>query len=148
VSVSLTSLLDDAAVAAAQADPFAREVVWTDVAIRSDSATCIAYLDFAPSPLMRGCPLVADHGFAVAYRLRVGSTTLALAWMAAGRGSVYLSEAAAHHSVRSSPACHLRCGRLRGHRPDRCTRGARRRGSSRGHGRAHAHTAARPAERA
>jgi myo-inositol-1(or 4)-monophosphatase len=102
-------------VAAAAADPFAGEVFWTDgtgAYVRRDgedgalapSAACRLVevnLDppFGNSPSARAVRLVAEPGFAERYRPRVLSTTLPLAWVAAGRRAAYVTDGQVLDSV-------------------------------------------------
>ncbi|MBM7518147.1 inositol monophosphatase family protein [Nocardioides nitrophenolicus] len=98
---------------AATSDPIAGEVFWTDgvrAALRSADGTD---LPLAPSRASRlvdvNCdgPLdrpfvgaqVIDAAFRAAFGPRVGSTTLALAWVAAGRRAGYVSDGAVVDSV-------------------------------------------------
>ncbi|NUS12030.1 MAG: inositol monophosphatase family protein [Streptomyces sp.] len=95
--------------AAAVADPFAGEVFGTDgetAWVRRDGAadeplaptpaTCL--VDVNLDPLRPGAPgfwaldLLANPGFDERFRTRVGSTTLALAWVAAGRRAAYVTD--------------------------------------------------------
>lgn len=93
---------------AASADPFADEVFWTDgirAYVRRDGAD----ESLAPSagshlvdvnldtsdprdPSFRAGRLIADPGFLGRFRPRVVSTTLAVAWVAAGRRAGYVTE--------------------------------------------------------
>ncbi|WP_410810775.1 inositol monophosphatase family protein [Micromonospora sp. 067-2] len=93
---------------AASADPFADEVFWTDGArayVRRDgvdaqltpsaeSGLVDVNLDppFPNSPDFRAVRLLADAGFVERFRPRVVSTTLALAWVAAGRRAAYVTD--------------------------------------------------------
>ncbi|PWU44400.1 phosphatase [Micromonospora globispora] len=93
---------------AASADPFADEVFWTDGArayVRRDGADEA----LAPSagshlvdvnldtrdpsdPNFRAGRLIADPGFLGRFHPRVVSTTLAVAWVAAGRRAAYVTD--------------------------------------------------------
>ncbi|WP_327663241.1 MULTISPECIES: inositol monophosphatase family protein [unclassified Streptomyces] len=101
--------------AAATADPFSGEVFWTDgerSAVRLDGADgplvpsarsqlVDINLD-APDPFspdFRAARLIADPEFAVRFRPRVVSTTLAVAWVAAGRRAAYVTDGDLRDSV-------------------------------------------------
>ncbi|MER5649791.1 inositol monophosphatase family protein [Streptosporangium sp. NPDC002524] len=93
---------------AASADPFAEEVFWTDgerAYVRRDgedeelvpsagSRLVDVNLDppFPNEPGFRAVRLLADPGFAERFHARVLSTTLALAWVAAGRRAAYVTD--------------------------------------------------------
>ncbi|BBB00079.1 putative phosphatase [Actinacidiphila reveromycinica] len=94
---------------AAVADPFGDEVFLTDgerawarragaddvpLAPASDSRLVDVNLDppFPGAPGFRAVDLLAHPGFAERFRPRVGSTTLALAWVAAGRRAAYVTD--------------------------------------------------------
>ncbi|MFG2356217.1 inositol monophosphatase family protein [Streptomyces sp. NPDC048521] len=101
--------------AAATADPFSGEVFWTDGAragVRGDgadedltpsagSALVDVNLDppFPNAPGFRAARLLADPGFAERFRPRVVSSTLALAWVAAGRRAAYVTDGDLRDSV-------------------------------------------------
>ncbi|MFE9255338.1 inositol monophosphatase family protein [Streptomyces sp. NPDC006879] len=94
--------------AAAVADPFSDEVFFTDgeiarvrqgpserpLAPTSDSGLVDVNLDppFPSSPAFRAVELLAHPRFIERFRPRVLSTTLALAWVAAGRRAAYVSD--------------------------------------------------------
>ncbi|MET8683853.1 inositol monophosphatase family protein [Streptomyces sp. NPDC004732] len=98
--------------AAAVADPFSGEVFHTDgtsarvrhyegsegvdglLAPTSDTRLVDVNLDppFPGAPGFRGVDLLAHPGFAARFRPRVVSTTLALAWVAAGRRAAYVTD--------------------------------------------------------
>ncbi|MBY8874380.1 inositol monophosphatase family protein [Micromonospora sp. PLK6-60] len=94
--------------AAAAADPFTDEVFWTDGAggyVRrgdadeplvptAESRIVDVNLDppFANAPAFRGVDLLADERFVARFRPRVVSTTLAVAWVAAGRRAAYVTD--------------------------------------------------------
>jgi myo-inositol-1(or 4)-monophosphatase len=93
---------------AASADPFAEEVFWTDgdhayvrrdgadeeLTPSPDSRLVDVNLDspFPNEPNFRAVRLLADPGFIKHFRPRVVSTTLALAWVAAGRRAAYVTD--------------------------------------------------------
>jgi myo-inositol-1(or 4)-monophosphatase len=108
------ALVDEggAVTAAVQADPFAREAFWTagagawsrnpdgqDRPLRADAASGLVSVDCEPSARSLAGRLLVDPGFPDHLRPRVLSTTLALAWVAAGRMAAYLTEGAVHRSV-------------------------------------------------
>ncbi|MEU4537374.1 inositol monophosphatase family protein [Streptosporangium sp. NPDC023825] len=93
---------------AASADPFADEVFWTDgdrahvrrdgvdeeLVPSSESRLVDLNLDppFPNEPGFRAVRLLADPRFAERFQPRVLSTTLALAWVAAGRRAAYVTD--------------------------------------------------------
>ncbi|KOV56186.1 inositol monophosphatase family protein [Streptomyces sp. MMG1121] len=102
--------------AAATADPFSGEVFWTDgeaARVRSGdgaderltpsagSALVDVNLDppFPNAPRFRAARLLADPGFAERFRPRVISSTLAVAWVAAGRRAAYVTDGDLRDSV-------------------------------------------------
>jgi len=94
--------------AAACADPFSGEVFWADgtrAGLRSDGADATltpsaesglvdVNLDppFPNAPGFRAVSLLTDEAFARRFRPRVVSTTLAVAWVAAGRRAAYITD--------------------------------------------------------
>ena len=100
---------------AASADPFTDEVFWTDGSrawVRSDgvdeqlvpsgeSRLVDVNLDppFPNDPDFRAVRLLADPGFVERFRPRVVSTTLAVAWVAAGRRAAYVTDGHLRDSV-------------------------------------------------
>jgi myo-inositol-1(or 4)-monophosphatase len=100
---------------AVSADPFAREVFWTDGAracLRRDgvdaplapsagSRLVDVNLDppFPNGRAFRAVELLADEEFAACFRPRVLSTTLAVAWVAAGRRAGYVTDGNLKDSV-------------------------------------------------
>ncbi|MGW0212318.1 inositol monophosphatase family protein [Streptomyces sp. NPDC003233] len=101
--------------AAATADPFSGEVFWTDgeaAWVHSDgaderltpwagSALVDVNLDppFPNAPRFQAVRLLADPGFAERFRPRVISSTLAVAWVAAGRRAAYVTDGDLRDSV-------------------------------------------------
>jgi myo-inositol-1(or 4)-monophosphatase len=95
---------------AAVADPFSGEVFFTDgktAWVRHDGAdeqltptpsTQLVDVNLDPpfpgAPGFRAVELLRDPGFAERFRPRVVSTTLALAWVAAGRRAAYVTDGA------------------------------------------------------
>ncbi len=100
---------------AASADPFAEEVFWTDgshayvrrdgvdeeLTPSADSRLVDVNLDppFPNDPSFRAVRLLADTGFVEQFRPRVVSTTLAVAWVAAGRRAAYVTDGHLQDSV-------------------------------------------------
>ncbi|MFF3438460.1 inositol monophosphatase family protein [Streptosporangium sp. NPDC002721] len=94
--------------AAASADPFADEVFWTDgdrahvrrdgvderLVPSSESRLVDLNLDppFPNEPDFQVARLLTDPGFAERFHTRVLSTSLALAWVAAGRRAAYVTD--------------------------------------------------------
>jgi myo-inositol-1(or 4)-monophosphatase len=101
--------------AAATADPFSGEVFWTDgnrawlrigdadveLAPSADSRLVDVNLDppFPNAPGFRAVSLLADEAFYERFRPRVVSTTLAVAWVAAGRRAAYATDGHVRDSV-------------------------------------------------
>ncbi len=101
--------------AAVSADPFADEVFWTDgdhayvrrddvdekLTPSPDSRLVDVNLDppFPNAPGFRAVRLLADERFAERFRPRVVSTTLAVAWVAAGRRAAYVTDGHLRDSV-------------------------------------------------
>ena len=93
---------------AAAADPMADEVFWTDgsaaslrrggqiTRLQPDPRSRLVELNLDPpypsAPAFRAVRLAADPGFIRLFRPRVVSTTLALAWVAAGRRAAYVTD--------------------------------------------------------
>ncbi|MFF3917520.1 inositol monophosphatase family protein [Streptomyces sp. NPDC001852] len=101
--------------AAATADPFSGEVFWTDAEAAwvhrdghderltpwAGSALVDVNLDpsFPNAPGFQAVRLLADPGFAERFRPRVISSTLAVAWVAAGRRAAYVTDGDLRDSV-------------------------------------------------
>ncbi|MGC5021041.1 inositol monophosphatase family protein [Micromonospora sp. DT47] len=115
VSVNVALRVGTDVTVAASADPFAEEVFWTDGAqayVRhhgadveltpsADSRLVDVNLDppFPNKPRFRAVRLLADDGFVGRFRPRVVSTTLAVAWVAAGRRAAYVTDGDLRDSV-------------------------------------------------
>jgi myo-inositol-1(or 4)-monophosphatase len=111
VAVNVALVDTDRVTCAAVADPSVDELFWTDGSsacvrregldqpLEASAATHLVCLDAEASDRMRGARLLADRDLQARYRPRMLSTTLALAWVAAGRMSAYVSEGRAHRSV-------------------------------------------------
>jgi myo-inositol-1(or 4)-monophosphatase len=101
--------------AAASADPFSGEVFWTDgnsaclrsgdtdtgLAPSADSRLVDVNLDppFPNAPGFRAVNILAGETFSRRFRPRVVSTTLAVAWVAAGRRAAYVTDGHLRDSV-------------------------------------------------
>jgi len=108
VAVNVALRTRSGTIAAASADPFSGEVFWTDgdrACVRSgdvdtaltpspDSRLVDVNLDppFPKAPGFRAVNLLADPTFIERFRPRVVSTTLAVAWVAAGRRAAYVTD--------------------------------------------------------
>ncbi|MEU6204407.1 inositol monophosphatase family protein [Micromonospora musae] len=100
---------------AASADPFTGEVFWTDgtaayarrdgvderLTPSAESRLVDVNLDppFPNEPAFRAVRLLADPEFVAWFRPRVVSTTLAVAWVAAGRRAAYVTDGRLDDSV-------------------------------------------------
>ncbi|WP_405425905.1 inositol monophosphatase family protein [Micromonospora sp. NBC_00617] len=100
---------------AASADPFTNEVFWTDgaaayvrrggsdqrLAPSAESRLVDANLDppFPNKGVFSAARMLADEGFIEQFRPRVVSTTLAVAWVAAGRRAAYVTDGHLSNSV-------------------------------------------------
>jgi myo-inositol-1(or 4)-monophosphatase len=108
VAVNAALRIGSATTVAASADPFADEVFWTDgrsAYLRSDgtdqqlcpsaeSRLVEVNLDppFPNAPGFSAAQLLAETEFVEHFRARVVSTTLAVAWVAAGRRAAYITD--------------------------------------------------------
>ncbi|MGW5328423.1 inositol monophosphatase family protein [Streptomyces sp. NPDC004014] len=115
VGVNVALREGDAVTAAATADPFGGEVFWTDgdrallhrdgtdeeLAPSPESRLVDVNLDppFPNAPGFQAVRLLADPGFGRRFRPRVVSTTLAVAWVAAGRRAAYVTDGDLRDSV-------------------------------------------------
>ncbi|MFF5292118.1 inositol monophosphatase family protein [Paractinoplanes globisporus] len=104
VAVNVALRSGSSTLASASADPFAGEVYWTDgvrARVRRDgvdepltpsavSALVDVNID-PPYPADGPLAVLADPDFAARFRPRVVSTTLAVAWVAAGRRAAYVT---------------------------------------------------------
>jgi myo-inositol-1(or 4)-monophosphatase len=100
---------------AASADPFTNEVIWTDgtaaclrrgdvdqrLAPSAESRLVDVNLDppFPNNEVFFAARMLADEGFIEQFRPRVVSTTLAVAWVAAGRRTAYITDGHLRDSV-------------------------------------------------
>jgi myo-inositol-1(or 4)-monophosphatase len=116
VGVNGARRADGRVVAAATADPFSGEVYWTDgdAARLLDGAdeerdlvpspeSCLVDLNLDPpfpnAPGFLAARLLTDPAFTARFRPRVVSTTLAVAWVAAGRRAAYVTDGDLRGSV-------------------------------------------------
>lgn len=115
VSVNVALRVGAEVTVAASADPFTGEVFWTDgtrAATRrggrdepaqpwagSDLVDVNLDPPFPNDPTFRAALLLADRGFGARFRPRVVSTTLAVAWVAAGRRAAYVTDGHLRDSV-------------------------------------------------
>jgi len=112
VSVNVALRDGERDVAAASADPFAAEVFWTgdsgawvrragaDERLVPSAASQLVDLNLDPPfPSFRVARLLTLEGFAERFRPRVVSTTLAVAWVAAGRRAAYVTDGDLAESV-------------------------------------------------
>jgi myo-inositol-1(or 4)-monophosphatase len=118
VAVNVALRIGDSITTAAVADPFSTEVFWTDARIahvRSDgqdhpltpdATTHLVDVNLDPpfpnQDRFRTARLLHDEAFTNAFRPRVLSTTLALAWVAAGRHAAYITDGDLRDSVHFS----------------------------------------------
>ncbi|HVB42416.1 MAG TPA: inositol monophosphatase family protein [Streptosporangiaceae bacterium] len=100
---------------AASADPFAGEVFWTDgqhararrdgtdLTLRPSAVTNLVEVNIDPPfpnlDRFQAVRMLADSAFTAAFRPRVLSTTLPLAWVAAGRRAAYVTDGHLSDSV-------------------------------------------------
>jgi myo-inositol-1(or 4)-monophosphatase len=108
VSVNVALRTGTQVAVAASADPFAEEVFWTDgtgAYVRRDGlderlapSAKLGLVDLNLDPpfpnqrVFRAAWLLANEGFVTLFRPRVVSTTLAVAWVAAGRRAAYVTD--------------------------------------------------------
>lgn len=115
VAVNVGLRVGGAVTVAVAADPFAGETFWTagagafvrrdgrDLALVPDPGNGIVDLNLDPpfpnGESFRAARLLRDDAFIARFRPRVLSTTLALAWVAAGRRAGYVTDGHLHDSV-------------------------------------------------
>jgi myo-inositol-1(or 4)-monophosphatase len=118
VAVNVALRVGDGITTAAVADPFSAEVFWTDgttARVRSDGRdeplvpdTANSLVDvnldppFPNGDRFRTVRMLQDEAFTDRFRPRVLSTTLALAWVAAGRHAAYVTDGDVRDSVHFS----------------------------------------------
>jgi myo-inositol-1(or 4)-monophosphatase len=115
VAVNVALRVDGRTVVAAAADPFSDEVFWTagtgawvrragaDERLTPSSESRLVDVNLDPpfpnDPSFRAVRLLAERGFVERFRPRVVSTTLAVAWVAAGRRAAYVTDGHLRDSV-------------------------------------------------
>ncbi|MFF3855199.1 inositol monophosphatase family protein [Micromonospora sp. NPDC002575] len=115
VSVNVALQIGATVAVAASADPFAEEVFWTDgdaayvrrrdvderLVPSAESRLVDVNLDppFPNRDTFMAARMLADEGFIEQFRPRVVSTTLAVAWVAAGRRAAYVTDGHLRDSV-------------------------------------------------
>jgi myo-inositol-1(or 4)-monophosphatase len=115
VAVNVALRSDGRFLAAAVADPFNHEVYWTDMtsaclrsggrdsALRPDAGSRLVDLNFDPpfsnAPAFKASTLAADPAFEAAFRPRVVSSSIALAWVATGQRAAYVTDGDPRDSV-------------------------------------------------
>lgn len=108
VAVNVALRTGGSTVAAASADPFSGEVFWTDrggawvrfegvdAPLTPSAASALVDVNLDPpfpnAASFRAVSLLAAPGFVTRFRPRVVSTTLAVAWVAAGRRAAYVTD--------------------------------------------------------
>ncbi|GGS51471.1 inositol monophosphatase family protein [Actinokineospora fastidiosa] len=111
VAVNVALRVHGEITAAAVADPFSGEVFRTDGALAPDPASRIVDVDIDPPFPNRdrfsAARLLADPAFTARFRPRVLSTSLALAWVAAGKRAGYVTDGHLRDSVHFSAAIAL-----------------------------------------
>jgi myo-inositol-1(or 4)-monophosphatase len=123
VAVNVALRTGDAVTAAAVADPFTEEVFWTDgqaahlrqagtdrpLRPAPDARLVDVNIDppFANGPGFRAVRLLNDVAFTQRFGGRVTSTTLALAWVAAGRRAAYVTDGDMRDNVHFASAIAL-----------------------------------------
>jgi len=101
--------------AAAVADPFNREIFWTDglkgflrkdgadTPLAPDASSNLVDLNLDPpfsnAPAFKAATLAADSEFAAEFRPRVLSTSMALTWVANGQRAAYITDGDVRDSV-------------------------------------------------
>lgn len=114
-AVNVALCAGDRVLAAASADPLAGELFWTggtgawlrrggaDEPLVPSAASRLAEVNLDPpfpnAGRFRAAAMLAEPAFAASFRPRVLSTTLALAWVAAGRRAAYVTDGQLRGSV-------------------------------------------------
>ncbi|MFI5495325.1 inositol monophosphatase family protein [Actinoplanes sp. NPDC051859] len=114
-SVNVALITNSRCTAAASADPFTGEVFWTDGTaayvrhaeqdqrLAPSAASGLVDLNLDPpfpnKEVFSAARRLADEGFVARFRPRVVSTTLAVAWVAAGRRAAYVTDGHLQDSV-------------------------------------------------
>ncbi|MBB5873349.1 myo-inositol-1(or 4)-monophosphatase [Allocatelliglobosispora scoriae] len=123
VSVNVALRWGGEITAAASADPFADELFWTgggpaylrrdgmDEPLTPSPVTRLVDINVDPpvpnSPAFLAADLLADPAFTARFQPRVVSTTLAVAWVAAGRRAAYVTDGDLRDSVHFAPGIAL-----------------------------------------
>ncbi|MFC8599969.1 inositol monophosphatase family protein [Isoptericola sp. NPDC057191] len=119
VNVALAERDGERVLAAAVADPLTGEVLWTDgTRAWRQGPGATAHEGLSPDPVTRlinidvdnggqAPALVADTALRESFAVRVASTSLALAWVAAGRQAAYVTGAGVDGSVHFLPGVAL-----------------------------------------
>jgi myo-inositol-1(or 4)-monophosphatase len=123
VAVNVALRTEGRTTAAASADPFADEIFWTDgdrawrraggsdAPIAPDPVSRLVDLNLDPSfpngARFSAARLLSSVAFTAAFRPRVVSTTLAVAWVAAGRHAGYVTDGDLRDSVHFAPGIAL-----------------------------------------
>jgi len=115
VGVNVALTCDDRVMAAAVADPFSKEIFWSDGRsafvrtgdrerrLEPSGRSSLVDLNFDPpfpsAPGFRAVSLAADSRFAARFRPRVVSSSLALTWVATGQRAGYVTDGDLRDSV-------------------------------------------------
>ena len=112
VNVALSDVESETILAAAVADPLTREILWSDASgaylrdkagadfrLAPTSDSRLVDVDVDRSDNVVGPNLVAHPDFRATFAARVSSTSLALAWVAAGRRAGYVTDGTPAGSV-------------------------------------------------
>lgn len=115
VAVNVALKVSGHCLVAAVADPFNDEVFWTDGVsaclrassgdrpVRPDATSRLVDLNLDPpfpnAPAFKAVTLAGDSAFVAAFRPRVVSTSLALAWVATGQRAAYVTDGDVRDSV-------------------------------------------------
>ncbi|ETX07715.1 MAG: phosphatase [Candidatus Entotheonella gemina] len=114
-AVNVALRIGEKYVVAAVADPFNHEIFWTDgisAFVRADGqdtplvpngSSKLVDLNFDPpfpnAPAFKAATLAADSEFAVSFKPRVVSTSMALTWVATGQRAAYITDGDVRDSV-------------------------------------------------
>jgi myo-inositol-1(or 4)-monophosphatase len=123
VSVNVALRTPAGTVVAVSVDPFAREAFWaadgpahirnngTDTVLAPTPQSTLVDVNLDPpfpnGPAFHPARLLADPAFGERFRPRVVSTTLAVAWVAAGRRAAYVTDGDLRDSVHFTPGIAL-----------------------------------------
>lgn len=112
-SVNVALRIGEETIVAAVADPLSAETFWTDgdatgvrrngsdspLSTSANSRLVDVNVDVPPDGEFLGPQLLTDRAFRAAFGPRVSSTTLAVAWVAAGRRAAYVTDGDLRDSV-------------------------------------------------